>query len=151
VSFKQLPVGEFLVERKASAVAARFRPTASRICFRSRNDFGVEQKRIAAKSSGILMYHPPGRQFAFGKSLAVEFTTEVLQALVVIWLLTQTRIGSFAGRVGLVLIAGILASITTIVLELVQLPWCLHRQSYTDRDCQFRSRWRDRRGGATKP
>ena len=32
------------------------------------------------------------------KSLAVEFTREVLQALVVIWLFTQTRIGSFAGR-----------------------------------------------------
>lgn len=33
------------------------------------------QQRIAANPSGILMYHPPGRQFAFGKSLAVEFGT----------------------------------------------------------------------------
>ena len=32
-----------------------------------------------------------------------------------IWLLAQTRIGSFAGRVGFVLIAGILAAITTNV------------------------------------
>jgi hypothetical protein len=73
------------------------------------------QQRIAANPSGILMYHPPGRQFAFGKALAVEFSTEVLQAILVIWLLVQTRIGSFAGRVGFVLIAGILASITTNV------------------------------------
>src|SRR6516225_2661056 len=73
------------------------------------------QQRIAANPSGILMYHPPGRQFAFGKSLAVEFSTEVLQAILVIWLLAQTRIGSFAGRVGFVLVAGILASITTNV------------------------------------
>jgi hypothetical protein len=73
------------------------------------------QQRIAANPSGILMYHPPGRQFAFGKSLAVEFSTEVLQAILVIWLLGQTRIGSFAGRVGFVLVAGILASITTNV------------------------------------
>jgi len=73
------------------------------------------QQRIAANPSGILMYHPPGRQFAFGKSLAVEFSTEVLQAILVIWLLVQTRIGSFAGRVGFVLVAGILASITTNV------------------------------------
>src|SRR5215831_5774227 len=73
------------------------------------------QQRIAANPSGILMYHPPGRQFAFGKSLAVEFSTEVLQAILVIWLLAQTRIGSFAGRVGFVLIAGILASLTTNV------------------------------------
>src|SRR5262245_56674417 len=73
------------------------------------------QQRIAANPSGLLMYHPPGRQFAFGKSLAIEFTTEVLQAILVIWLLAQTRIGSFAGRVGFVLTAGILAAITTNV------------------------------------
>jgi hypothetical protein len=73
------------------------------------------QQRIAANPSGILMYHPPGRQFAFGKSLAVEFTTEVLQSILIIWLLAQTRIGSFAGRVGFVVVAGILAAITTNV------------------------------------
>lgn len=71
------------------------------------------QQRIAANPSGILMYHPPGRQFAIGKSLAIEFGTEVLQAILVIWLLAQTRIESFAARVGFVLIAGILAAITT--------------------------------------
>jgi hypothetical protein len=73
------------------------------------------QQKIAANPSGILMYHPPGRPFAFGKSLAIEFSTEVLQAILVIWLLAQTRLGSFAGRLGFVLIAGILASITTNV------------------------------------
>ena len=71
------------------------------------------QQRIAANPSGLLMYHPPGRQFAFGKSLVIEFSTEVLQAILVIWLLAHTHIGSFAGRVGFVLIAGILAAITT--------------------------------------
>ena len=73
------------------------------------------QQRVAANPSGILMYHPPGRQFAFGKSLVIEFSTEVLQAILVIWLLAQTHIGSFAGRVGFILIAGILAAITTNV------------------------------------
>jgi hypothetical protein len=62
------------------------------------------------------MYYPPGRPFAFGKSLVIEFSTELLQAILAIWLLAQTRIGSFAGRVGFVLIAGILAAITTNVL-----------------------------------
>jgi hypothetical protein len=73
------------------------------------------QQRIAANPSGILMYHPPGRPFAFGKSLAIEFSTEVLQAILVIWLLAQTGIASFAGRVGFVVIAGIMAAITTNV------------------------------------
>ena len=39
----------------------------------------------------------------------------MLQAILVIWLLAQTRIGSFDGRVGFVLIAGILTAITTNV------------------------------------
>jgi uncharacterized membrane protein YkgB len=73
------------------------------------------QQKIAANPSGFLMYHPPGRPFAFGKSLVIEFSTEVLQAILVIWLLVQTRIGSFGGRVVFVLIAGFLASITTNV------------------------------------
>ena len=73
------------------------------------------QQRIAANPSGILMYHPPGRTFEFGKALAIEFSIEVLQAILVVWLLAQTRIGSFGGRVGFVLIAGILAAITTNV------------------------------------
>jgi hypothetical protein len=73
------------------------------------------QQKIAVNPSGILMYHPPGRPFAFGKSLVIEFSTEVLQAILVIWLLVQTRIGSFGGRVGFVLIAGILAAVTTNV------------------------------------
>jgi hypothetical protein len=71
------------------------------------------QQRIASNPSGILMYHPPGREFAFGKSLAIEFSTELLEAILVIWLLAQTRIASFAGRVGFVLLAGILAAIAT--------------------------------------
>jgi hypothetical protein len=41
------------------------------------------RQRIAANSCGVLMYHPPGRQFALGKSLAVEFSIEVLQAILV--------------------------------------------------------------------
>jgi hypothetical protein len=73
------------------------------------------QQRIAANPSGIMMYHPPGRQFAFGKSLVIEFSTELLQAILVIWLLAQTRIGTFGGRVAFVVIAGILAGITTNV------------------------------------
>jgi len=73
------------------------------------------QQRIAANPSGVLMYHPPGRQFAFGKSLGIEFSTELLEAILVIWLVAQTRIATFAGRVGFVLVAGILAAITTNV------------------------------------
>jgi hypothetical protein len=72
-------------------------------------------EKIAANPSGILMYHAPGRPLAFGKLLGVEFGTELLEAILVVFLLAQTRIASFAGRVGFVFVAGILAAIATNV------------------------------------
>jgi hypothetical protein len=72
-------------------------------------------EKMAVNPSGILTYHAPGRPFAFGKSLGIEFGKELLEAILVVFLLTQTRIVSFAGRVGFVLVAGILAAISTNV------------------------------------
>ena len=72
-------------------------------------------EKIATNPSGILMYHPPGRPLVLGKLLGVEFGTELLEAILVVFLLAQTRIASFAGRVGFVLVAGILAAIATNV------------------------------------
>jgi len=61
------------------------------------------------------MYHAPGRPFTIGKWLGIEFGTELLEAILVVFLLAQTRIVSFAGRIGFVVVAGILAAITTNV------------------------------------
>ena len=72
-------------------------------------------EKIATNPSGILMYHPPGRPLVLGKLLGVEFGTELLEAILVVFLLAQTRIASFASRVGFVLGAGILAAIATNV------------------------------------
>src|SRR5256886_13219573 len=74
-------------------------------------------EKAASGPSGMLIYHPT-REFTFGKLLGIEFATELLEAILVVFLLTQTRIESFGGRVGFVLIAGILASITT------DIPYC---------------------------
>jgi len=72
-------------------------------------------EKMAANPSGILMYQAPGRPFEFAKRLGIEFGTELVEAILVVCLLAQTRIVSFAGRVGFVLVAGILAAITTNV------------------------------------
>jgi hypothetical protein len=72
-------------------------------------------EKTAANPSGLLMYHAAGRPFAFAKWLGIEFGTELLEAILVVFLLAQTRVVSFAGRVGFVLVAGILAAITTNV------------------------------------
>ena len=69
-------------------------------------------EKAASGPSGMLIYHPT-REFTFGKLLGIEFATELLEAILVVFLLTQTRIESFGGRVGFVLTAGILAAITT--------------------------------------
>jgi len=71
-------------------------------------------EKAASGPSGLLIYHP-SREFTFGKLLGIEFATELLEAILVVFLLTQTRIESFVGRVGFVFLAGILAAITTNV------------------------------------
>jgi hypothetical protein len=84
----------------------------------TRQEKNEAMKQSAAKAStgpsGILMYHPT-RPFSFGKLMGIEFGTELLEAILVVFLLAQTRIASFAGRIGFVLVAGILAAIATNV------------------------------------
>src|SRR6267143_3553835 len=71
-------------------------------------------EKAASGPSGILLYHPT-RQFLFGKLLGVEFATELIEAILVVFLLAQTRVSSFGGRVGFVFVAGILAAMATNV------------------------------------
>ena len=78
---------------------------------------GMKQmpEKLANNPSGFLVYHPPGRKFAFGRLLGVEFATDLLESILVVFLLAQTRIDSFVGRVGFVFVAGILAAVATNV------------------------------------
>ena len=84
----------------------------------TRQEKGEAMKQAAAKMasgpSGLLIYNY-ARPFAFAKALTIEFATELVEAILVIFLLAQTTIASFAGRVGFVLVAGILAAIATNV------------------------------------
>ena len=73
-------------------------------------------EKLATNPSGILMYHPTGaRSLTMGKWLTIEFATELLEAILAVFLLAHTRIVSFGGRVGFVFVAGILATIATNV------------------------------------
>lgn len=64
-------------------------------------------------ASGVLIYHPPGRPFNFAKYLGTEFVTELIEAILVVFLLTRTRLQGFGARVGFVFVAGVLAAIAT--------------------------------------
>ena len=87
-------------------------PNATR---QERNDaMKQEVAKMASGPSGLLIYNY-ARPFAFAKSLTIEFATELVESILVVFLLAQTLIGSFGGRVGFVFVTGILAAIATNV------------------------------------
>ena len=70
-------------------------------------------EEMKTKPSGLLIYKPAGTTFNFGKNLAVEFGIDFLEALLVVYLLSQTVLATFGGRVMFVTVAGLLAAIAT--------------------------------------
>lgn len=68
--------------------------------------------KVETGPSGFLAYHP-SLQFSFGKALMVELGTNILQVLLAVILLGQTRIVNFVGRWRFITIAGFLAAIST--------------------------------------
>jgi uncharacterized membrane protein YkgB len=70
-------------------------------------------EEMKTNPSGLLIYHPAGRVFNFGKTLGIQFGLDFLKTLLVVYLLTQTSIAGFGGRTMFVTVAGLLAAITT--------------------------------------
>src|SRR2546423_14429034 len=64
-------------------------------------------EKLEKNPSGFFIFHPAGsRPMNMGKYLTIEFITELCEALLVVWLLAQTRIVTFGGRVGFFTAAG---------------------------------------------
>jgi hypothetical protein len=72
------------------------------------------EEQAAAGAAGVLIYRPK-RIFNFPKRLIIQFATDVAEAFLAVFLLAQTGIRGFGGKVGFVLTAGILTAITTNV------------------------------------
>jgi hypothetical protein len=73
-------------------------------------------EKLEKNPSGFFIFHPAGsRPMNMGKFLTVEFVTELCEALLAVWLLAQTRIVTFGGRLGFVITVGIIAAISTNV------------------------------------
>ena len=85
-------------------------------------------EEMKTKPSGLLVYHPAGRTFNFGKTLGIQFGIDFLEALIVVYLLTQTVLASFGARVIFVTLAGILAGIAT---NLAYWNWYGFNTAYT--------------------
>ncbi|MDQ2919426.1 MAG: hypothetical protein M3R10_06070 [Verrucomicrobiota bacterium] len=65
------------------------------------------------KPTGILVYRPAGRPYAFGKWLAREFGFQFVESLLAAFLLAQAGLASYVKRVVFVTIIGVIAAITT--------------------------------------
>lgn len=72
-------------------------------------------ERFAKSPSGLLLYIPAGRQMNMGRLLGVEFGTEFVEALLALFLLSQTVLAGFGKKFGFIFVAGILAAIATNV------------------------------------
>jgi hypothetical protein len=70
-------------------------------------------QKLAANPSGLLIYHPPGGQTLTPGRLGTEFLAEVGEALLLAWLVTQTRLGSYGSRLGFAAVCGVLAALVT--------------------------------------
>ncbi|HEV2690768.1 MAG TPA: hypothetical protein VGV35_19565 [Bryobacteraceae bacterium] len=79
---------------------------------------GGDQKeymqKVANGPSGMIVYFPK-RDFLFGKSLAIEFLTELIPVLIATYLLSLTSLSSFGGRLGFFALAGVVAVMGTNV------------------------------------
>jgi len=74
------------------------------------------EQKVESGPSGILIYHPSGQKALTPGKLGTEFGTNVLQGILVAVLLSfATGLRSYAARVGFVVIAGLMAGITTNV------------------------------------
>lgn len=70
-------------------------------------------QKLAANPSGLLIYHPPGEKGLTGGRLGTEFATELIEALFLAFLLAQTNLRSFGSKLVFVIVAGLMAAITT--------------------------------------
>jgi hypothetical protein len=75
--------------------------------------------KLAVNPSGLLIYHPAGQKSLTPEQLISEFLVELLESVLAVFLLAQTRFTTFGARVGFVTVAGILASLPTNVSYLI--------------------------------
>jgi len=69
-------------------------------------------KKVASGPSGILVYHPSW-EFSFGKALATELSTNIVQMLLAVFLLGLTSLTGFMARWRFLAVVGLVAAITT--------------------------------------
>ena len=88
-------------------------PESTLAARREAREKNMEQK-LASGPSGIVVFHAL-RPLNLPRRLTIEFATEVLEAILVIFLLSSTRLLTAGSRILFVTIAGVLAALATNV------------------------------------
>lgn len=71
------------------------------------------EKKLAASPSGILIYHPAGATGMTLARLGSEFLTELIEAFLLVFLISRSRLSSFGSKVVFATLAGLLAAMAT--------------------------------------
>jgi hypothetical protein len=71
------------------------------------------QAKLDQNPSGILIYHPPGEKGLTPSKFVIEFLTELTEALILAFLIANSRSTTLGGRIVVGLVVGIAAGITT--------------------------------------
>jgi hypothetical protein len=69
--------------------------------------------KIANGPSGHLVYHPAGREAGMGPYLIVEFVLELIQSLILAWLLVRATVAGLVGRTIFAAVVGVAVAIAT--------------------------------------
>ena len=70
-------------------------------------------QKLATTPSGILMYNPPGMQELMPRQFIAEFLKELIEVLLGVWLLSQTRVAGYWSRLGFFAVLGFVVAIGT--------------------------------------
>jgi hypothetical protein len=71
------------------------------------------EERTAKEASGLLVYHPPGRDTAMGPYIGRELALEIVQTLILAWLVSTLAVSSFGGRTLAAVAVGAVVAIGT--------------------------------------
>jgi len=73
----------------------------------------ARMKKVAGGPSGILVYHPSW-DFSFGKALATELSTNIVQMLLAVFLLGLTSLTGFMARWRFLAVVGLVAAFVVV-------------------------------------
>ncbi len=71
------------------------------------------EQKLATTPSGLLLYHPPGNKGITPGRLGLEFLAELIESLLLVFLIAKARLATFGARLGFATAAGLLASLPT--------------------------------------